>query len=320
MEKKQKHDEYAIICNIPVGDVEFVLGERHTFIDRYAVWERHDGEEYQAGAFTLNIATAHANLHARTRRHFRNLRDNGMLEAGTIEKMELELMYDPPCLYMRPTTSDERMYLYPQFREMLDGCGGIGYMVGEFDAYRPNFKPAWRELDGQMESPQFHKDLRFVVSALRKRTHYGRVLASRDEMMAYCKAHPDSKLPAPAIDQYGFRLDTGVYTYLLRCYIMDASYAFRIHAFRSVQFNEHLQNAGGGIVFAGNDDVELFRLKDGGEIIVSGGGDEKYYRCRYVTRTRVAIEDDIFNLRAYVQAKLSSGKTIVPAEGDLLAQ
>ena len=107
---------------------------------------------------------------------------------------------------LRPMTHAERKYSYNQSQQITGQTGCIGYLRGPLDSM--GFRPELSSLN----TDDFRADLDITLEALR---HEGCVLSNRERMQAYCLEHLDSAMDRES-REYGFRMDTDKYAYLLR--------------------------------------------------------------------------------------------------------
>ena len=65
------------------------------------------------------------------------------------------------------------------------------------------------------------------------------------------------------IPQYGFRVDTPEYAYLLRLNPMQGDYNLYIYCYRREMLEQHIEKAARGICFLDTSGKERFRIPDG---------------------------------------------------------
>ena len=122
-------------------------------------------------------------------------------------------------------------------------------------------------------------------------------MADRDSMLEYCCARPDGRFMGNFSREYGYRVDTDKYTYLLRCIPAPGDNNFYCYAYVSDLLNSHMEKAAQGIRFIDSRYKELFRLPDGGNIIITHTDGEKIKAyCRYIDETHAEIGKNTYHI------------------------
>ena len=89
------------------------------------------------------------------------------------------------------------------------------------------------------------------------------------------------------IPQYGFRVDTPEYAYLLRLNPMQGDYNLYIYCYRREMLEQHMKKAARGICFLDTSGKERFRIPDGDSIRVTRpDGSHSDHTCRYIDENR----------------------------------
>ena len=143
-------------------------------------------------------------------------------------------------LNIREMLPKERDYAYTQSYQLMSQSGCIALMRGDFGNGGRTFYP---EFDSVIK--EFYK--------------VG-ILADRDSMLEYCCARPDGRFMGNFSREYGYRVDTDKYTYLLRCIPAPGDNNFYCYAYVSDLLNSHMEKAAQGIRFIDSRYKELFRL------------------------------------------------------------
>ena len=95
----------------------------------------------------------------------------------------------------------------------------IGLISAEFGRQGDRFQHNWTGIDESRNTSQFQKEIHRVIYALRQD-----LLKDNGAMEAYCKDYPAARLPGYAeLEFYGFRLDTEVRQYFIRCMLGEDS-------------------------------------------------------------------------------------------------
>ena len=179
---------------------------------------------------------------------------------------------------LRPMTHAERKYSYNQSQQITGQTGCIGYLRGPLDSM--GFRPELSSLN----TDDFRADLDITLEALR---HEGCVLSNRERMQAYCLEHLDSAMDRES-REYGFRMDTDKYAYLLRLNPREGEVYFCCY-FRE-WLDRHMEHARRGIRFITPHYDDLFRLQDGDKIrITTWDGRTLERTCRYVDEYHLEV-------------------------------
>ena len=166
---------------------------------------------------------------------------------------------------IRPLRAEERKYTYEQSSQLTAQTGTIGYLCGNLSGGGSLFLTSWYTKDAGRKTKAFVAEFDEVADALRFDKKYGPLLANRRDMLDYVRSHPESAFDG----EYGFRVDTEDYVYLLRCNPMKVDFNFYCYCFERKWLDRHLQEARQGIRFITPDYKEKFRIPDGDKIRIS---------------------------------------------------
>ncbi len=141
------------------------------------------------------------------------------------------------------------------------------------------------------------------------------LLRDRDSMLEYCYGHPDGRFMGNFSREYGYRVDTEQYTYLFRCIPTPGDNNFYCYAYVSDYLNAHMEKAAQGIRFIDSRYHELFRIPDGGHIIITHADGEKIKAyCRYIDETHAVIGKSIYHICEFAERMENNGAFYAPAE------
>ena len=85
-------------------------------------------------------------------------------------------------------------------------------------------------------------------------------------MQKYGRSQPGSAFEGNYTTEYGFRIDTGKFAYLLRCIPVKGDYNFYCWCFEAKWLDRHMKQAEKGIRFIDPHYKELYRIPDGDPI------------------------------------------------------
>ena len=193
---------------------------------------------------------------------------------------------------MRPMTEMEQMYCYSQSQQLMATTGCIGHLRGDLDSTGEQFYSSWDDHQAQHKTQEFKDEFDAVIHALRTDRNLGALLESRTTLSNYCWTHPEAKI-LPGYDDYGFRLDTADYAYMLRFNPKPGMYNIYCYCYKREWLDHHLQQAAKGIRFIDSHYNEKFRIADGEKIrIITPGGDYRDMRVRYIDDYHIETQAD----------------------------
>lgn len=165
-------------------------------------------------------------------------------------------------LTIRPMTQTERPYCYSWSSPFMAQTGCISHLRGGMGSDGEGFYTTWFDHCPNLKAQDFKTELGTVVNALRFDPAYGGALTSRGKLAAYCRAHPESGMGTIS-REYGFRADTESHSYMLRLNPAWGEYNLYLYCYVREQLNDHMADAGRGILFVDSHYRDLFRLADG---------------------------------------------------------
>lgn len=175
-------------------------------------------------------------------------------------------------------------------RELNAKTGCIGYLTANLNAGIPEFESSWRDRTKKLNTPEFTDDFNDMMDTLRQG-----VLKSPNELRSYCAAHPDSALlDSSSSDRlYGFRINTGCYSYMLVCSFHSTDCRLRLNAFSFLALDRYMREARNGIPILDLQGREQFRMPDGGKLkIASPDGFAGFCTVRYLDQNRLVLFDE----------------------------
>lgn len=183
----------------------------------------------------------------------------------------------------RSLTPTEQKYTYAQSMQLEGQTGTIGHLRGDFATTGYGFYTTWFDTRPQWKSDEFKADLDTVINALREDKG---LLHNRYDMSAFARHFPESAIKGNYCTEYGFRVDTEKHAFLLRCNPTKGDYNFYCYCYVKEWLDKHIQKAEQGIRFIDPQYKELFRIPDGGKVIVTTSwGEKREYPCRLLMNT-----------------------------------
>ncbi len=169
---------------------------------------------------------------------------------------------------IRAATPMERLYLYSQSSQIGGQTGLIGYLRADMDSNGKSFFSTWFDFRKDLKTDDFEAELDGVINACRFDSECGGMLADRANMARYCREHSDGGFIGNYTTEYGFRIDTENYTYLMRLNPTKGDYNLYCYCYKRDFLDDHLHRAENGIRFITPDYNELFRIADGDKVRV----------------------------------------------------
>ena len=143
----------------------------------------------------------------------------------------------------------------------------------------------------------------------------------RPSMAKYVAGYPDSIFPGTVYTEYGFRVDTSDYTYLLRCNPLPVDTNFCVVCYVTKWLDKHLEMAECGIPFVDASGNDLFRLPDGDEIIVTTvRGENLEYSCRYIDEKHLEVGNNIYHVNQFAELMSKNSSVYKPKLKDKTAK
>lgn len=182
----------------------------------------------------------------------------------------------------------QRNYFYSQSTQISMQTGLIGHLRGDFGSTGQVFWSDFFDFRKELKVPAFKEDLDKTINELRE----GGIMSSRDAVSRYCTSHPQGGFDGSYTKEYGYRVDTKEYAYLMRFNPSRGDYNFYIYCYKREWLDRHLQRAANGIRFITAQYQTRFTLADGDMVrIVHPGGDAHDYTARYIDEYRVELSD-----------------------------
>lgn len=130
-------------------------------------------------------------------------------------------------------------------RVLNEKTGCIGYLTANLNASAPVFESSWHDRTPRLNTPEFTDDFNDMMDTLRQG-----ILKSPAELRVYCAAHPDSLLQDnPSADtRYGFRINTGKYSYWMVCSFLSTDCRLWVNAFSFLSLDRYMREARNGPV------------------------------------------------------------------------
>lgn len=222
---------------------------------------------------------------------------------------------------VRPLTTQEISYCYAQSQQLTMQTGSVGYLRADFDSNGRNFYSTWFDHRKELKSDAFKSEFDDVINALRDNPDYGGLLKSRSDMSAYCRSNALA-FEGSYTTEYGVRVDTDHYSYLLRMNPTKGDYNLYCCCFVKQWLDRHLTHAQRGIRFITPDYKEKFRIADGDKIrIIRSDGEKNDRVCRYIDETHFELGEGsmgLFHICEFAEKmEASKAQAVIPLRASL---
>lgn len=192
---------------------------------------------------------------------------------------------------IHPILPEERVCMgWHNHRELNEKTGCIGYLTANLNTRAPEFESSWRDRTKALNTPDFTDDFNDMMDTLRQG-----ILKSPGELQAYCAIHSaNALLDGPNSNGlYGFRIDTGRYSYMLVCSFHSTDCRLRLNAFSFLALDRYMRESRNGIPILDQQGHEQFRMPDGGKLkVTSPDGFSGFCTVRYFDKERLVLFDE----------------------------
>lgn len=213
----------------------------------------------------------------------------------------------------REIEEKESVYLFSQSMQLRGQTGNIGWLRGDFNN-SGEFYTTWFDGFGGPDTTEFKSELNEAVNALRT-DKFGEVLKDLDSMRKYCKAHNKAKITGRDRDGYGFRLDSEKYSFLLLCMPEKGDYNLYVYAYERYQLDRHIKQAEKGIRFINSRYNDLFRIPDGGKILIEHrNGEKNVQTCRYIDDYHIEVGSQLYHICEFAELCENNGVKYSPVK------
>ena len=218
---------------------------------------------------------------------------------------------------MRPMFPAERNYCYSQSQQISMQTGLIGYLRADMDSDGKGFFSTWNGFRDDLKSEDFKLEFDDVINELRKEENF---LHDRSTLSKCCYRTPDSSFRNDR-NEYGFRVDTDHYSYMMRLNPNKGEYNLYCYCYVRQWLDRHLHHAERGIRFITPDYKEIFRIPDGDKVRITLSTDEKLDRmCRYIDDYHVEVGNNLYHICEFAERMERNGNTVIPLRSTLPEQ
>lgn len=211
---------------------------------------------------------------------------------------------------------EERNYTYSQSQQISMQTGCIGHLRADMDSNGEGFFSSWDDFRKDLKTQEFKDEFDAVINELRKD---GGILRNRGALSKFCFSTPDSSFGNER--EYGVRVDTGKYAYLMRLNPYKGEYNLYCYCYVRDWLDKHLKQAERGIRFITPNYDEKFHIPDGDQIrITSSWGEKNDYTCRYIDDYHLEVGRNLYHICELAERMEQNGAAITPLRSSLPEQ
>lgn len=151
-------------------------------------------------------------------------------------------MLMPNSFTIRAATEDERRFMYSGDMNQDECTGCIGHLRGDFGPTGTEFWTTWFPRDdNNRRTEEFRVEFDNLINTLRFSLfkEYG-FLANRSAVSKTPQMYPGCDFIGPVYQEYGLRIDTENFIYLLRCNTARGDYNFYCYCYEKKRLSRHM--------------------------------------------------------------------------------
>ena len=207
---------------------------------------------------------------------------------------------------IRPLTKAEQKYTYRQSTQIGGQTGSIGILQGGYGADN-RFHSDFHEINNRLKTEEFEAELQEALCS-----GENSVLKNLDAMREFTLRHPQKGFPGA---EYGFRVETEKFAYLVRCNPEKESGSVEIHCYVKEWLDHHISKAEKGIRFINSRYDELFRIEDGEKIKIRySDGKEMERVCRFIDEYHMEVGSNLYHICQFAEIMERNGSEYTPME------
>lgn len=214
----------------------------------------------------------------------------------------------------RSMTQAEDKYTFAQCSDICARAGFIGYLRADMGTEGNSFYSSWNDYAKELKTEAFKREFDDVINSLREE---GDILHNRKELARFCYSTPQARMETE-MEYYGVRVDTEKYSYLLRLNPNKGEYNLYCYCYVRRFLDDHMRRAERGISFVDTSYNELFRVPDGGKIVLHSPGEADVVRtCRYINDSHLEMGDNIYHILELAEKMAVGGHSCEPYKKEM---
>ena len=214
---------------------------------------------------------------------------------------------------LSPLKGKEWLYTYRNSQQISMQTGLIGYIRADMGTNGNEFWSTWNSFRDDLNTPEFNSEKVDIINPF---LGDGGFLSSRNELAKFC--HSDKVFAYETGRDYGVRVNTQDYAYLMRLNPYKGEYNLYCYCYKKDWLDSHLEKAERGIRFINPDYKEIFRIEDGDKIRITYSDGEKADKiCRYVDDYHFEADSDIFHICEFAERLEKTEAYVIPLRPSL---
>lgn len=225
-----------------------------------------------------------------------------------------------------PMKLEEARYSYSNSGQISSQTGLIGYLRADMGTNGNEFWSTWNDFRKDLKTDAFRSEFDDVINSFREK---GQFLSDRQTLSRFCDDTQNALEFGErygAGRDYGVRVNTQDYAYLMRLNPYKGEYNLYCYCYRKDWLDSHLTKARRGIRFINSHYKEQFRIPDGDSIrILYPDGSHKDLTCRYIddyhfeTNENVRL-NNLFHICEFAEIMEGNGNKVIPLRSSLPEQ
>ena len=220
-----------------------------------------------------------------------------------------------------PMELEEARYSYSNSQQISSQTGLIGYLRADMGTNGSEFWSTWNDFRKDLKTDAFKSEFDDVINTFREK---GQFLSDRQTLSSFCddtqKALKFGERYGAGRD-YGVRVNTQDYAYLMRLNPHKGEYNLYCYCYRKDWLDSHLTKARRGIRFINSHYKEQFRIPDGDHIRISyPDGSQKECTCRYIDDYHLEVDNSLYHICEFAEIMEGNGNTVIPLRSTLPEQ
>lgn len=172
---------------------------------------------------------------------------------------------------------------------------------------------SWTTCYSPLHTDEFATDFDLVQKVFHFNDPKSSFIHDRDVLLNLCEALADSSFENGT--EYGFRINTEQFSYIMRHEIGADTATTNIYAYRRDHLDRHMEEAKRGIRFIDTGYNTLFTIPDGGVIrIEHPNGDHTDRVCRYIDSTHLEADRGLYHICEFAKMMERAGDTVHPQD------
>lgn len=226
--------------------------------------------------------------------------------------------YHFDCFAAIPMQPEEAWYSYKNSQQISSKTGLIGYLRADMGTNGNEFWSTWNDFRKDLKTDAFKSEFDDVINSFREK---GQFLSDRQALSRFCddtqKALKFGERYGAGRD-YGVRVNTQDYAYLMRLNPHKGEYNLYCYCYRKDWLDSHLAKARRGIRFIDSHYNEQFRIPDGDKIRIIYPDDQfADSTCRYIDDYHLEVDRNLYHICEFAEIMESHGKTVIPLRSSL---